>query len=87
MLDLEDSALGDGKTGNLPGVSDHDKIETHLLISAYPRSYRPAIHVVDVFFGEQTILLFPENSRRVSVTGELDDSEFRAMGDLNPMFL
>ena len=69
MLNLEDSALGDGKAGNLPGVTDDDKIEIHLFISAYPRGYRPAIHIMDVFFREPAILLYLFPERKISFDG------------------
>jgi hypothetical protein len=87
VLDLEDSALGNGKAGNLPGVPDDDEIEIHLLVSAHPRGHRPAIHVMDVFFRELTILLFPEHSPRVGATGELDDGKFCAVRNLNSVLL
>lgn len=85
MLDLEDLALGDGEAADLPGMTDDDEVEAHFLVSAYPRSHCPAIHVMDVLFLEPLVSLLPRNLYGIRILRKLDDGELSPVGDLNPV--
>ncbi len=85
VLNLEDLALGDGEAGDLSRMADYDEIEIHPLVSTHPRCNRPAIYVVDVLFLKPPVSLLPRDPQGVGILRELDDGEFSAVGDFNPV--
>lgn len=83
MLDLEDSALWDGKAGYLPGMPNDNEIKIHLLVSTHPRGYYPPVHIVDVLFWEPPVSLFPRYFHGVGIRRKLDDGELESVRDLD----
>ena len=86
MLNLEDLALGDSETADLPRMTDNDEIKAHFLVSAYPRSHCPAIHIMDVLFLEPLVSLLPRNLYGIRILRKLDDGKLGPVRNLNPVF-